>query len=144
MDASLDAVAVAVDGLTRGVRQLQDELVQAENLRDAKVRALRKLLIALVPAIGLLVIMAVTNGILISRTSDIAGQVAGCVRPDTACGQANLQANAALMDKIRETQFVIATCQRLNPVEKDPDASGIQKCVRDYYPTFTLPGKAAK
>jgi hypothetical protein len=147
-EPSLDRAATAVGELSSSVRTLTQEVIASESLRTSKIKWIQRLLYVMVPAVVLLVIMAVSNFALLNRAADTAENVRstnelllGCLQPDTACNKANARASAALLDNIRQTQFVIAVCQRLNPVDKDPDGSGIVRCVQDYYPGFALPNK---
>jgi len=135
---------MAVERLTTGVKDLKDELLTAEDQRATKIRAIQNLMFVVVPAVILLVILAITNFVVINKTSAISDTVAGCLRPNTPCSNANRDATRALLDQIRQTQFVIAVCQRQNPVDKDPDGTGIVTCVQQYYPGFQLPQKVAK
>ncbi len=143
-ETPLSLVESAVNGLTSSVQGLKDELVLAEKQRGNKIRALQNLMFVVVPAIVLLIVLAATNFVVIRKTSAISDTIAGCLRPNTPCSDANRDATRALLDQIRQTQFVIAVCQRQNPVDSDPDGTGIVKCVQDYYPGFHLPQKAPK
>jgi hypothetical protein len=130
------------------VRALTQEVVGSEELRTSKIRWIQKLLYVLVPGVALLVIMAISNFVLLNRITDTATSsrstnelLLGCLQPGTQCYQLNKDQTAQLLDNIRQTQFVIAICQRRNPVEKDPTGTEIIKCVQDYYPGFVLPEK---
>jgi hypothetical protein len=148
-DEGLDRAAGAIGDLSGSVRQLYAEVVQSESLRTAKIRWIQRLLYVLIPAVVLLVLLAITNFVLLARINSAARAanstnelLLGCFLPDTKCSQENQKTTAAAMDQIRQTQFAIALCQRQNPVDKDPDGRGLVRCVQAYYPGFTLPPKA--
>lgn len=145
-EPSLDRATTAIGELSGSVRSLHAEVVQAEALRTEKIRWIQRVLYVLVPAVLLLILLAVTNFVLLSRITAAADDarstnelLLGCFQPNTTCSQESARASAERLNQIRQTQFVIAVCQRQNPVDKDPSGSGLIKCVQDYYPGFTLP-----
>lgn len=149
-DTSLDRATAAIGDLSTSVRSLHAEVVQSEALRTEKIRWIQRLLYVLVPAVVLLVLMAISNFVLLSRINAAADDASstnqlllGCFLPASRCSQENQKATATVMNQIRQTQFAIALCQRLNPVDKDPDGTGVIRCVQQYYPGFTLPPKVA-
>ncbi len=141
MEPGSDLIAAEIGNLAQRVSALQDELVVAEKLRSAKIEALRRLMYVVVPAVVLLLIMAITNFVLINKTTSLSDTIAGCLKPRTECSEANRRAQADQLDRIRQTQFVIAICQRRNPVDKDPNGDGVVTCIQSYYPGFLLPEK---
>ncbi len=148
-DPSIDRATTAIGELSGSVRALHSEVVQAEALREQKIKLITTALFVLVLSMGLLVVMAVTNFVLLSRINQAAGDAKstnellyGCFVPGTKCSAQNAKQTGAVMDQLRQTQFVIAVCQRLHPVTEDPAGAGLVSCVQDYYPTFTLPPRA--
>lgn len=148
-DPSLDRAAAVIGDLAQDIRSLTREVATSEALRSSKIRWIQKLLYVLVPAIILLVIMAISNFALLSRVNATAASskstnelLLGCLQPNTTCNRINTEKTAALLNQIRQTQFVIAVCQRQNPIDTDPAGSGLIRCVQAYYPGFALPAKA--
>lgn len=147
-ETSLDRATSAINNLSSTVSALHTEVVQSEALRTEKIKWIQRLLYVMVPAVVLLVLMAVSNFVLLSRINSAARAanstndlLLGCLQPSTPCAEENRKSTAAVLDQIRQTQFAIALCQRLNPIDKDPDGSGVVRCVQQYYPGFTLPPK---
>lgn len=147
-DQSLDRATSAIADLATGVHALTNEVISSEVLRARKIRAIQNVLFVLVPSIVLLLIMAVTNFVLLSRVRTIANDsrntndlLVSCFQPGTECSNTNAQRTGAALDQLRQTQFVIAICQRQNPVADDPDGAGVVECVQGYYPNFTLPAR---
>jgi hypothetical protein len=145
-EPSLDRATTAIGELSGSVRALHTEVVQAEALRTEKIRAIQRVLFVLAPCVVLLIVLAASNAVLLARTSEAANAsrstnelLLGCLQPGTKCSNTNATKTAEVLDRVRQTQFVIAVCQRQNPVDKDPDGARMQACVRRYYPGFTLP-----
>jgi hypothetical protein len=148
-DEGLDRATVALGSLAESVQALHAEAVQGEALRTEKIRWIQRLLYVMVPAMVLLVIMAVTNFVLLARINSAAAAanstnelLLGCFLPESKCSQENRKSTTAVMDQIRQTQFAIALCQRQNPTERDPDGEALVRCVQQFYPGFALPPKA--
>lgn len=146
--SDLDRAAAAVGELSASVRQLSAEVLESEHLRSSKIRWLQRLMFVLIPAVALLVVLAISNFVLLHRVSVAAGQVQStntllfsCLQPGTECNKANADAIATLLNSMRQTQFVIAVCQRQNPVTTDADGKDLVRCVQAYYPGFELPQK---
>jgi hypothetical protein len=149
-EASLDRATAAIGELSGSVRALHSEVVQSESLRATKIKWIQRQLIILVPAVVLLVLLAATNFIVLTRINQAASDarstntlLLGCLQQGTRCSEQNRKATAAVMDQIRQTQFAIALCQRINPVDKDPTGAAVVSCVQDYYPGLVLPPKSA-
>ncbi len=147
-DPSLDRATTAIGELSTSVRSLHAEVVRSESLRTRKIKLITMALIVLVPATVLMLIMAVTNFVLLSNTNQAADEARatnqllyGCLKPGTTCSNENLRKTADVMNQLRQTQFVIAVCQRLHPVTEDPEGVAMVACVQQYYPSFTLPPK---
>jgi hypothetical protein len=147
-DPSLDRATKAIGDLSTSVRSLHAEVVQSESLRSRKIKLITAALIVMVPAVVLLVFMAISNFVLVSKTNDAADEARktnellyGCFQPNTTCSNENLKNTAAVMNQLRQTQFVIAVCQRLHPITEDPDGAAMVACVQQYYPGFALPPK---
>lgn len=147
-DPSLDRATSAIGELSSSVRTLTGEVVRSETLRGRKIKVIQHVLFILVPSVILLVVLAVSNFALLNRVNATAASskstnelLLGCLQPNTTCNKVNVQKTAALLDQIRQTQFVIAVCQRKNPVDTDPLGVGLIHCVQNYYPGFTLPTK---
>jgi hypothetical protein len=145
-DPSLDRATQAIGGLSASVRDLHAEVVQSESLRTHKIRLIGHALIAVCVASVLLVVLAITNFMLLSRISTTAGDARstnqllyGCFVPGTKCSTENQKNTAAVMNQLRQTQFVIAVCQRQHPLTEDPAGVALVACVQRYYPTFVLP-----
>jgi hypothetical protein len=145
-DPSLDRAVTAIGDLSTSVRSLHAEVVQSETLRTRKIKLITAALIALVPATVLLIVLAATNIVLMSRINQAASDsrstnqlLYGCMRPGTTCSNENLKRTGEVMDELRQTQFVIAVCQRQYPITEDPQGAALVSCVQRYYPTFTLP-----
>lgn len=145
-DASLDRATAAIAELSANIRRFTAEVQQDELLRARKIKAIQKVLWVLVPSVLLLVIMAVTNFVLLSRVKDVAEDssntnelLVSCFQPNTACSKTNGERTRQALDQIRQTQFVIAICQRQNPITADPEGKKIIACVQQHYPNFTLP-----
>jgi hypothetical protein len=148
-DPSLDRATTAIGRLSESVRDLHAEVVQSESLRTQKIRMLIRVLVGVGVAAVLLVCMAVTNFVLLSRITHAAEDARstnqllyGCFQAGTKCSVENQKRTAAVMDQLRQTQFVIAVCQRQHPITEDPEAAAMVSCVQRYYPTFTLPPRA--
>lgn len=148
MDESLDRATAAIGELSGSVRELRAEVITSEHLRTEKIRIIQKVLYVLVPAVALLVIMAITNFVLLSRINATAADanstnelLLGCFQPGTRCSEENAKKTAAFLNQGRQTSFVIAICQRQNPVAEDPAGTGLVKCVQEFYPNFSLPAK---
>lgn len=144
----LDRATTAIGELSGSVRALHAEVVQSESLRTEKIRWIQRILYVLVPAVILLVLMAIMNFVLLSRINTAARAASstntlllGCFLPDTQCSQESQKSTAATMNQIRQTQFAIALCQRRYPVDTDPQGVGLVQCVQSYYPGFALPPK---
>lgn len=149
-DASLDRATAAIGDLAAGVQRLTREVKHDESLRERKIKAIQRVLIVLVPSVLLLVILAITNFVLLSRIKDVAEDarntndlLVSCFQPGTACSKTNSQRTGEALNQIRQTQFVIAICQRQNPIASDPDGKKVIACVQNYYPTFVLPPQPA-
>jgi hypothetical protein len=147
-DQGLTRAVAAIGELSNSVTALHSEVAQSEVLRTEKIKWIQRVLYVLVPAVVLLVLLAITNFVLLSRTSAAAEDarstntlLLGCFLPDSRCAEENRKSTATVMDQIRQTQFAIALCQRQNPIERDPDGSGLILCVQQYYPGFSLPPK---
>lgn len=155
-DRSLENIAVAVSELSSGVAALDQDVKRDGDLRSAKVKAIQRLLYVLIPCVVLLIILAVTNFLLLSRIKEAASDarstnqiIAGCLQPNTECGKQNAARTESALNRIRETQFVIAVCQRKNPLPVTPTPADVEAqtnrlvtCVQGFYPTFKLPQKA--
>lgn len=148
-EPSLDRATTAIGELSGSVRTLHAEVVQAEALRTRKIKLISQVLFVLVPSVLLLLVLAITNFALLARTNDAARDAKstnellyGCFQPGTQCAVQTARSNAERLNQLRQTQFVIAICQRQNSVEKDPTGSGVVACVQSYYPGFSLPAKA--
>lgn len=146
MTDSLDRAAMVVGELASDVRRLTEEVVRSERIRENKIRAIQKAMFVVVPALVLLVVLAFTNFVLLARVRDAANSakntnalIAGCLQPGTECSNASAQKTAEAITQLRQTQFVIAICQRQNPVTEDPNGTKIVSCVQRYYPGFRLP-----
>jgi hypothetical protein len=140
----------ALGELTGSVNALRSEVVQSEALRTEKIKWIQRLMYVLVPAVILMLVLAISNFVLLSRINATARDASstntlllGCLQPGTTCSDQNRRQTAAALDQIRQTQFAIALCQRQNPIDKDPDGTRLVECVQQYYPNFTLPPKAA-
>lgn len=149
-ETSLDRATAAIGELSGSVRALHGEVVQSESLRTTKIKWIQRQLIILVPAVVLLVLMAVTNFVLLARINQAAGDarstndlLLGCLQPSTPCSEQNRKQTGAVLEQIRQTQFAIAFCQRINPVDSDPDGAKVVRCVQEYYPGFALPPKSS-
>lgn len=150
-EQSLDRATLAITDLATSVRTLTHEVERDEALRSRKVRAIEKVLYLLAPGVILLILLAVTNFVLLNRVQSAAEDakstnelVVSCLRPETPCGTANRESMEAVLDQIRQTQFVIAVCQRQNPITTDPEAKAVTACVQSYYPNFALPPRVKK
>lgn len=150
-EPSLDRATSAIGELSGSVRALHAEVVQAEALRTEKIRLISRVLYVLVPAVLLLLVLAVTNFVLLSRTSAAAADarstnelLLGCFQPGTKCSEENARKTGDWLNQVRQTQFAIAVCQRQNSVADDPSGAGVVACVQSYYPGFTLPKKVDK
>jgi hypothetical protein len=149
-DPSMDRATTAIGDLSISVRALHSEVVRSESLRTRKIKLIVAALFVLVPAVVLLVIMAATNFVLLSRTNEAASDAKstnqllyGCFQPGTTCSKQSAKNTGAALEQLRQTQFVIAVCQRLHPVDEDPEGVALVRCVQQYYPGFTLPQKVA-
>lgn len=147
-DPHIDRAIWEIGGLSKSVRDLHAEVVQAESLRAQKIRLITQAMVAVVVASMLLVVMAVTNFVLLNRASHAAEDsrstnqlLYGCFQPGTKCSTENARRTGEVMDQLRQTQFVIAVCQRQHPPTEDPEGVAMVACVQRYYPTFTLPPK---
>lgn len=145
-EPSLDRATAAIGELSGSVRALHAEVVQAEALRSAKIKWIQRVLFVLIPAVLLLLVLAITNFILLARINAAAADakstndlLLSCFRPNTRCSTENARKTAEWQNEIRQTQFVIAVCQRQNPVTTDPEGRQMVACVQRYYPGFTLP-----
>jgi hypothetical protein len=149
-DPSLDRATKAIGELSSSVRALHSEVVQSETLRARKIKLITAALLVLVPAVVLMLVMAVTNFVLLNKTNEAADDsrstnqlLYGCLKPGTQCSNENAKRTAEVMaqltGELRQTQFVIAVCQRQNPIDKDPQGAAVVACVQQYYPAFTLP-----
>lgn len=150
-DVSLDRATAAIGELSANVRKFTTEVENSERLRTQKIRALYRLMYVVAPAVLLLLVLAITNFALLSKTRDAAADakntndlLVGCFTPGTQCAELQKAQSDARINQIRQTQFVIAVCQRRNPVDEDPTATGMMACVQDYYPGFALPAKSVK
>lgn len=146
METNLDRATTAIGELSGSVRALHTEVVRSEELRTDKIRWIQRLMYVLIPAVLLLMLMAVTNFVLLSRINETAADsqstnelLLGCFKPGTTCSEGNKAQTAANLNHIRQTQFVIAVCQRQHPITTDADGADMIKCVQRYYPGFTLP-----
>jgi hypothetical protein len=144
--SSLDRATFAIGDLSGSVRALHSEVVQAEKLRTSKIKWIQRVLYILVPCVLLLLLLAATNAVLLNRVNSAARDakstnelLLGCFQPNTACARETVKANAERLNQIRQTQFVIAICQRQNPLETDPHGVALIHCVQRYYPGFALP-----
>lgn len=147
-DVSLDRAVAALGEMSASVRGLTKEVIESESLRLRKIRVIQQVLYVMVPAMIILVLMAVTNFILLSRAAQTGEQVkatndlvAGCFQPNTTCSNAakfEAQERAKL---IQQSQFVSLYCARQNPVDEDPQGTALYACFRSYYPNFVLPTK---
>lgn len=140
-DNSLDRASAAVGELSKSVRALTTEVMTSEALRAEKIKALQRLMYVLVPAVALLLGMAVTNFMLLSRVNGTNELFASCYRDGTECSNSNNARFTAALEQVRQTQFVMVICQRINPIGDDPDGTALRACVRTYYPTFELPAR---
>jgi hypothetical protein len=145
-DPSLDRATTAIGHLSTAVRDLHAEVVQSETLRAQKIVLITRALIAMAAVAVLLVVLAVSNFVVLNRTNEAADDsrstnqlLLGCFQPGTPCSMNNARNTAAALEQLRQTQFVIAVCQRLHPVTEDPEGTAMVACVQDYYPTFRLP-----
>ncbi len=149
-DPSLDRATTAIGELSKSVRSLHAEVVRSEVLRSRKIKLITKALAVLVPAVVLMLVLAVTNFVLLKKIDEAADDsrstnqlLYGCLKPGTTCSNENARRTAEVMaqltNQLRQTQFVIAVCQRQNPVDEDPQGTAMVACVQRYYPGFTLP-----
>jgi hypothetical protein len=148
-DPSLERAQTALTGLAAEVRKFTEEAKVLEQLRTRKIKSIQHLLYVLVPAMILLLIMAVTNFALLSQTRAAANDarrtnelLVSCFQPNTPCSSSSAQRTGDALNQIRQTQFVIAYCQRQNPVGEDPDGKDLVTCVQGFYPGFKLPLRA--
>ncbi len=147
-EPSLDRATTAIGQLSKSVRELHAEVVQAESLRTQKIRLITQMMFAVGAAAILLVIMAASNFVLLNRINAAAADarstndlLLGCFTPGSQCSNENTKRTGAALDQLRQTQFVIAVCQRQHPVTEDPEGVAMVSCVQQYYPTFHLPAK---
>jgi hypothetical protein len=145
-DPSLDRATAVVGELASSVRRLTEEVVASEALRTRKIRVIQQAMYVMVPAVVLLVVLAFTNFVLLSRVKDAADSakntndlLVSCFQPGTECSNSSSQKTGEAINQLRQTQFVIAICQRQNPVTEDPNGTKIVSCVQRYYPNFRLP-----
>jgi hypothetical protein len=143
-----DRAITAIGELTNVVRSLDSDVKDSEALRTRKIRAIQNLLYAVIPAIILLIILAFTNFVLLARVKDTAidakntnDLLVSCFQPGTPCSNNSNQRTGEALNQLRQTQFVIAICQRQNPVTDDPNGNKMVACVQRYYPNFKLPPK---
>lgn len=148
-DYGIERAVLAIGELSASVRTLTTEVTASEQLRASKIQWIQKLLYVLVPAVVLLVIMAVSNFVLLSRINATAADakstndlLVGCFQPGSRCAELNAKKTEENINQLRQTQFVIAICQRQNPVTDDPKGARVIACVQQYYPGFELPAKA--
>jgi len=154
---SIDRAATAVGELSGSVRLLTDEVKAAEALREEKIRWIQRSVIATGAAVAVLIILVVANFSLLSHTRDAAADakstndlLLSCFQPNTHCSNESIKRSAAVLNEVRQTQFVIAVCQRQNPLPPNPTQAQVdgalgrfQRCVQTYYPGFRLPPKAS-
>lgn len=148
-DPSLDRATAAVGELATIVRSLTVEVKASEDLRSRKIKAIQHMFYVVSGCIALLLLMAGTNFVLLNRVQDAAVSakdtndlLVSCFQPGTPCSATSAQRTGAALEQLRQTQFVIAICQRQNPVDVDPNGVRVIACVQRYYPTFTLPPQA--
>jgi len=149
-DEGFMRAVAALSELSDSVAALRSEVEQSEVLRTEKIKMIHRLLYVLVPTMILMVAMVVGNFVLLTRINTTAeaaestnSLLLGCFQLDSKCAQENVKSTAAVMEQIRQTQFAIALCQRQNPLERDPEGSGLVRCVQQYYPGFVLPPKGS-
>lgn len=148
-DPSLDRAVVVLGELATTVRSFTAEARELERLRSKKIRALYTTLFVLVPAIALLIVLAITNFALLSKVKDTAADskstntlLLGCFTPGSKCAEVSKQQQEVREQRNRQATYVMLYCLRLNPLEKDPNAIGVQRCVQQFYPGFVLPPRA--
>lgn len=148
-DPSLDRAEVIVDQLSNSVRRLTDEVIHSEALRASKIRLIQKAMFVMIPAVILLLLLTFTNFVLLAKISDTATSakntndlLVSCFQPSTPCSTTSQQRTGEALEQLRQTQFVIAICQRQNTIADDPNGLKVVKCVQSYYPQFTLPPHA--
>lgn len=149
-EQSIDRAATALATLARNVQDFTAEARELEKLRTRKIRALYLTLWVLVPAVILLIILAFSNFALLQRTKEAAADtrstnqlLLGCFQPGTKCSDGQKALAMARSTEARQTTYVMLICLRLNPLDSDPNAVGVQRCVQQYYPGFQLPTKVA-
>lgn len=145
----------AIDDLSSYVQD-QTTAIRAESLaRNRKVTWLQRLMFVVVPSLVLLVVLAVTNFVVISRVNGAASSakdtqqtIASCLTPNTECSNQSKQQIADLNNTQRQTTFVLFVCARQfpnppNPTREEIDANTqkLVSCVQEYYPDFKLPPK---
>lgn len=147
-DPSLDRATAALGNLSTSVRALTTEVVQSESLRTRKIKVIQHALLVLGAAVMLLVILAITNFVLLGRVNHAAADAKatnellfGCFQPGTQCSESQRAQAMARGVANQQTTYVMLICLRLNPLAEDPDAIAVQRCVRQYYPGFSLPTK---
>jgi hypothetical protein len=147
-EPSLDRATTAIGQLSKSVRDLHDEVVQSESLRAQKIRLMTQVMAAIGVAAVLLVLLAASNFVLLNRIKAAASDarstndlLVGCFTPGTPCSNESTKRTGEALEQLRQTQFVIAVCQRRHPVVEDPDGVAMVSCVQQYYPTFHLPAK---
>lgn len=139
----LNRATSALGELAADIRTFTEEVQRSEQLRTEKIRWIQKVLFVLVPAVLLLLVGAVTNFVLLARVTATNNLLFGCFTPNTQCSTASQQAAAVRSLEQKQTQFVIAICQRQNPISEDPEGTRMIRCVQTYYPTFRLPVQVA-
>lgn len=145
-DPSLDRATQAVGELSSNVSRLTSEVVASEHLRARKIKAIQNILYVLVPAMVLLVVMAIGTIVILAKVKQAAEDarntnelIASCFQPNTPCSNTSGQRTGEALNQLRQTQFVIAICQRQNSVTEDPNGTKVIACVQHYYPNFELP-----
>lgn len=144
----LDLTTEALGKLSISVRALSSEVERAEVLRTRKIKALQQVLYILVPAVLLLLVLAFTNFALLNKVATVASDsrstntlLLGCFQPGSKCAESAKQQQAQRALETEQQTYVMLICLRLNPAAEDPNATGAQKCVQQYYPGFKLPAK---
>lgn len=154
----LERAAEAVSSLSLSVLRLTSEVKAAETLREEKIRWLQRAVSVAGIAIGVLIILAITNFTMLNQTRSAAATSAstntlllGCFQPHSQCSDENAKKTASVFNQIRQTQFVIAICQRSTPLPSNPTPADVDRateklvaCVQAYYPGFKLPPRAEK
>lgn len=135
---------------TKEIRSLSQAVAAESEARNRKVKAIQRNSMFIAFGIMILLAVAVLNLVNTTRTNAIAEDanqtnelLLGCLTPGNECSEFNARQQANVLNLVRQTNFVVAFCQRTNPIDNDPDGSGLVACIQSYYPDFQLPSKAS-